>query len=200
MRALYGKNKERCRAQITWMWLLSVSPQGGTHSPFFILFYCFFNWQKYICHLISTVTEHILLVYVSNVAGFKWFKNILSCFLLLVVISIILPPLRLSLGFPGGSVSKESACSAGNPGSIPGLGRPPGGGHGNPLQCSCLENAHGPRSLVGPWDWKELDMTEWLSTAQPGCIWMWIHSLLTLRNTCLSPVPLPDVTKLILTS
>ena len=41
---------------------------------------------------------------------------------------------------PGGSDSKESACSAGDLGSIPGLGRSPGGGHGNPLQYSCLEN------------------------------------------------------------
>ena len=43
-------------------------------------------------------------------------------------------------GFPGGSVSKESACSAGDPGLIPGLGRSPGGGNGNPLQHSSLEN------------------------------------------------------------
>ena len=43
--------------------------------------------------------------------------------------------------FPGGSVGKESACSAGDPGSIPRLGRSPGGGHGNPLQYSCLENS-----------------------------------------------------------
>ena len=41
---------------------------------------------------------------------------------------------------PGGSDSKESACCAGDPGSIPGLGRSPGEGNGNPLQCSCLEN------------------------------------------------------------
>ena len=40
----------------------------------------------------------------------------------------------------GGSDGKESACSAGDLGSIPGLGRSPGGGHGNPLQYSCLEN------------------------------------------------------------
>ena len=39
-----------------------------------------------------------------------------------------------------GSVSKESACNAGDLSSIPGLGRAPGGGHGNPLQYSCLEN------------------------------------------------------------
>jgi len=43
--------------------------------------------------------------------------------------------------FPGGSVSKESACYAGDLGSIPGLGRSPGEGNGNPLQYSCLENS-----------------------------------------------------------
>ena len=44
------------------------------------------------------------------------------------------------MGCPGGSDGKESVCNAGDPGSIPGLGRSPGGGHGDPLQCSCLEN------------------------------------------------------------
>ena len=43
--------------------------------------------------------------------------------------------------FPGGSDGKESACHAGDPGSIPGLGRSPGEGNGNPLQYSCLENS-----------------------------------------------------------
>ena len=43
-------------------------------------------------------------------------------------------------GFPGGSDGKESACSVGDLGLIPGLGRSPGGGHGNPLQYSGLEN------------------------------------------------------------
>ena len=47
---------------------------------------------------------------------------------------------RHSQGFPGGSDGKESACNAGDLGSIPGLGRSPGGGHGNPLQYSFLEN------------------------------------------------------------
>ena len=46
-------------------------------------------------------------------------------------------------------VSKESAYQAEDLGSIPGLGRSPGGGHGNPLQYSCLENSHGQKSLVG---------------------------------------------------
>ena len=44
------------------------------------------------------------------------------------------------LGFPGGSDGKEFACNAGDLGSIPGWGRSPGGGHGNPLQHSCLGN------------------------------------------------------------
>ena len=42
--------------------------------------------------------------------------------------------------FPGGSDSKASAYNAGDPGSIPGSGRCPGGGNGNPSQYSCLEN------------------------------------------------------------
>ena len=46
----------------------------------------------------------------------------------------------LLLGFPGGSDGKETACSEGELGSIPGLGSSPGGEHGNPLQYSCLEN------------------------------------------------------------
>ena len=43
--------------------------------------------------------------------------------------------------FPGGSGGKESACNAGDLGSIPGLGRSPEEGFGNPLQYACLENS-----------------------------------------------------------
>ena len=70
--------------------------------------------------------------------------------------------------FPGDSDGKESACNVGDLGSIPGLGRSPGGGYGNPLQYFCLENPHEQRSLAGysPRGRKELDMTEQLSTAQ----------------------------------
>ena len=46
----------------------------------------------------------------------------------------------MCVGFPGGSDGKASACNAGDPGSIPGSGRSPGEGNGNPLQHSCLEN------------------------------------------------------------
>ena len=63
------------------------------------------------------------------------------------------------MGFPGSSGGKEFACNAGDLVLIPGLRRSPGGGHGNTLQCSCLENPHGQRSLVSytPWGCKELD-------------------------------------------
>ena len=66
------------------------------------------------------------------------------------------------LGFPGGSDGKESACNMGDLGSIPGLGRSPGGGHDNRLQYFCLENPHGERSMAGysPWGRKESDLTE----------------------------------------
>ena len=53
-------------------------------------------------------------------------------------------------GLPGGSAGKEPTCGAGDTGdagSLPGSGRSPGGGHGNPLQCSCLENP----TDVGAW-------------------------------------------------
>ena len=76
--------------------------------------------------------------------------------------------LILLLGFPGGSVSKESACNAGDLGSIPGLGSSAGEGHGNPLQYSCWENPHGQRSLAGfsPRGRRESDKSERLSIAQ----------------------------------
>ena len=57
---------------------------------------------------------------------------------------------------------KNPLANAGDPGLIPGSGRFPGEGNGNPLQYSCLENSHGQKSLVssGPWGHKELDTTE----------------------------------------
>ena len=71
------------------------------------------------------------------------------------------------MGFPGGSEGKESVCNAGDLG----WEDSPGGGHGNPLQYSCLENPHGQRSLAGysPWGGRESNGTERLSTAHVGC-------------------------------
>ena len=65
------------------------------------------------------------------------------------------------LGFPGGSDGKASACNVGNPDLIPGLGRSPGEGNGNPLQYSCLENPMDGRSArLQSIGCKELNMTE----------------------------------------
>ena len=71
-------------------------------------------------------------------------------------------PLEYVLGFPDGADGKESACHAGNPGSIPGLRRSPGEGNGNLLHpVFSPGESHGQGSLTGcgPWGHKELDMT-----------------------------------------
>ena len=73
--------------------------------------------------------------------------------------------------FPGGSVVKNAADNASHAGLIPGLGRSPGGGNGNPLQYSCLENPMDRGAwwaTYSPWGRQELDMTERLST-HSGC-------------------------------
>ena len=58
------------------------------------------------------------------------------------------------MGFPGGSDGRESACNLGDPDLIPGLGRCPGEGNGNPLYCSGLENS--------------MDREAWWATGQEG--------------------------------
>ena len=64
--------------------------------------------------------------------------------------------------FPSDSDGKESACNAGDLGSITGSGRSSGEGNGNPFQYSCMEKSHRQRSLAGYclWGHKELDTTE----------------------------------------
>ena len=64
------------------------------------------------------------------------------------------------MGFPDSSVSKESACNAVDPGSIPGLGRSRGEGKGYPLQYSGLEDS---TDCISPWGCKKSDTTEGLS-------------------------------------
>ena len=80
----------------------------------------------------------------------------------------------------GGSVVKNLPAMPGDTGSIPGLRRSPGGGNGNPLQYSCLENPmeQGSLAVYSPWGCKESDTTErrgkdglpwWLSGKEPAC-------------------------------
>ena len=91
----------------------------------------------------------------------------------------ILQDQGLNLGFPGSPVGNESACNAGHPDSIPGWGRSPGEGNGNPLQYSCRENPK--------------DRGAWQATIQESsetrdCIvrWILIHS--TTRDALRKPV------------
>ena len=74
----------------------------------------------------------------------------------------------MSQGFLCGSEGEEPTCHAGDPGLIRRLRRSLGGGHGDPLQYSCLETPHGQRSLAGYnlWGLKESDTTERLPTAR----------------------------------
>ena len=78
------------------------------------------------------------------------------------------------MGFPGSSDGEESACNMGDLDSVPGLGRSPGEGNGNPLLYSCLENlvthssvlawripwTEEPGRLYSPWGHKESDTIE----------------------------------------
>ena len=73
-------------------------------------------------------------------------------------------------GFPDGSEGKESACDVRDLDSVSRLKRSPGGGHGNPLQYSCLENPRGQKSLAccSPRGCKESDRTEKLTQLGTG--------------------------------
>ena len=84
-------------------------------------------------------------------------------------------------GFPGGSAGKESACNAGDLGSIPGLGRSAGEGHGNPLQYCCLENLMERR----PW---------WATAHGVTKSWTWLSDITIPRSTWGSALgKLPEV-------
>ena len=84
----------------------------------------------------------------------------------------------------GDSDSKEFACCSGDLGSIPGSGRCPGEGNGNPLQYFCLENPKDRGALWGyvPWNHEELNMTEQLTLSRPllpycGCAEMLVYQI-----------------------
>ena len=80
-----------------------------------------------LCWISNQLGYFQLIVYIffSNTAG-NFFFNLIF--------------FKIQLGFPGGTSSEEPTCQCRDAGLTPGLGRSPGGGHGNPLQNSCLEN------------------------------------------------------------
>ena len=73
-------------------------------------------------------------------------------------------------GFPSSLAGKESACNTGDLGSIPELGRSPGGVHGLPLQYSCLENLQGQRSLEGYSPWGHKVGHDWVTMHSTYCL------------------------------
>ena len=85
----------------------------------------------------------------------------MSCLLLS---SFFNPMLYTELGFPSGSDGKESSCNAGDPGSIPRLGRCPGEGRGTHSNFLAwrIPWTEEPGGLYSPWGWKQWDPTEWL--------------------------------------
>ena len=87
-----------------------------------------------------------LLILITQVSRRKYFSEIIS---------------YLKGNIPGGSEGEVSVYSAADLGSIPGSGRFPGDGNGNPFPYSCLENPMD-RGAWCPWGHKELGMTEWL--------------------------------------
>ena len=87
-----------------------------------------------------------------------------------VMCTILRAAIERREGFPGDSDGKECACNTRELGSIPGLERSPGGGHGNSLQYSCMENPHGQRSLAGygSWGGRDSDTTKHSTVAFPS--------------------------------
>ena len=87
-----------------------------------------------VCMSQSTRKTQKGLLYIEHLKLLKCYQSLIKCILM-----IRFP--QHTLGFPCGSDGKQSTCSAGDPGSIPGSWRSPGEGNGYPLQHSCLENS-----------------------------------------------------------
>ena len=92
-----------------------------------------------------------------------------------------------SCSFPGGSDGKASAYNVGDLGSIPGSGRSPGEGNGNPLQYSCLENPMDGEALgYIPWGRKESNTTEQLHFHFPALLLLLLSHFSRVR-LCVTP-------------
>ena len=125
---------------------------------------------SFLCHSFASYQQHLLnLIYPSKSSHLFHLVFCMSIRTLFVhsyngykLYLIICYILGIFFGFQGGSKVKNPPANAGatgDTGLIPGSGRSPGGGNGNPLQYSCLEKSHGQRSLVVC---KESDMIEYM--------------------------------------
>ena len=114
----WGKNTEMvCHSLFQWTTFCQNSPPWPVHFGWPYTHGSEFHWVRQGW------------VHVIRLVSFLW-----------LWFSFCLPSAGEEEGFPGGSYGKESACNAGDLGSIPGSGRSPGEANGTPLQYSCLEN------------------------------------------------------------
>ena len=116
---------------------------------FLMVFLFFFFWDSYglnvgAFNIVPEVSEVVLISFNSFFLSDSFISTILSSTALILssasVILLLVPSRVLLISVTHSSVGKESACNAGDPGSLLGLGKYPGEGNGNPLQYSCLEN------------------------------------------------------------
>jgi len=155
-----------------------------------------YNMHQNLKYTFSLTSKSQFLYFIISAKTCTWMCTVIlsSVFILIKIIhahsfknEIILQGLLLKTTLP---ISRSSGTSLvaqmvknrpampGDPSSIPGLGRSPGEGNGNPLQYSCLENPMDKRSLVGysPWGHKESDTTGRLTDTSNNFSWLFRHS------------------------
>ena len=144
------------------MLLIANERKDSASNIFFFLFHRYKKWANYqinkwigitsfliamsLCSLNSSESytkNHTIIYYQKLLLMIYQFTNLLGAFYCIESKKLetsLFAKGFIIMGFPGGADGKESACSGGDPGSIPALRRFPGRGHGNQLQYSCLEN------------------------------------------------------------
>ena len=111
---------------------------GFCSSVEFLFLFLFSFFFYFFCFKILTFNFKIYYIFSTFILFFAFLTALLPLQLIFNVYKS--SSFTSIMGFPGGSDGKASVCNAGDPGSIPGLGRSPGEGNGSPLQYSCLEN------------------------------------------------------------